>query len=80
MELIDTPNPNAKKILVDHEYEIATYIDQDSSNSEGLAKNLVDIDGVASIFTGPGFLTITKEEFANWETINNDILNKLDTI
>ncbi len=80
MELIDTPNPNAKKILVDHEYEIATYIDQDSSNIEGLAKNLVEIDGVASIFTGPGFLTITKEQFANWETINNDILNKLDTI
>ena len=80
MELIDTPNPNAKKILVDHEYEIATYIDQDSRNIEGLAKNLVDIDGVASIFTGPGFLTITKEQFANWETINNDILNKLDTI
>ena len=80
MELIDTPNPNAKKILVDHEYEIATYIDQDSSSSEGLAKNLVEIDGVASIFTGPGFLTITKEGFANWETINNDILNKLDTI
>ena len=80
MELIDTPNPNAKKILVDHEYEIATYIDQDSSNIEGLAKNLVEIDGVASIFTGPAFLTITKEEFANWETNNNDILNKLDTI
>ena len=80
MELIDTPNPNAKKILVDHEYEIATYIDQDSSNIEGLAKNLVEIDGVASIFTGPGFLTITKEQFANWETINNDILNKFDTM
>ena len=80
MELIDTPNPNAKKILVDHEYEIATYIDQDSSSGEGLAKNLVEIDGVASIFTGPGFLTITKEDFADWETINNDILNKLDTI
>ena len=26
MELIDTPNPNAKKILVNHDYEIATYI------------------------------------------------------
>jgi len=80
MELIDTPNPNAKKILVDHEYEIATYIDQDSSNSEGLAKNLLEIDGVATIFTGPGFLTITKEEFANWENISDDILNKFDTI
>ncbi len=80
MELIDTPNPNAKKILVDHEYEIATYIDKDSSNSEGLAKNLVEINGVASIFTGPGFLTLTKEESADWESINTDILNKFDTI
>jgi len=80
MELIDTPNPNAKKILVDHEYEIAKYIDHDSSDAQGLAKDLIEINGIASIFTGPGFLTLTKEEFANWESINTDILNKFDTI
>ena len=80
MELIDTPNPNAKKILVDHDYEIAKYINQDSSGAEGLAKDLIEINGVASIFTGPGFLTLTKEESADWETINTDILNKFDTI
>ena len=40
MELIDTPNPNAKKILVEHDYEIATYIIQDSRNIEGVAKML----------------------------------------
>ena len=80
MELIDTPNPNAKKILVDHDYEIAIYIDQESNDSEGLAKDLIEISGVASIFTGPGFLTLTKEELADWETINTDILNKFDTI
>ena len=80
MELIDTPNPNAKKILIDHEYEIATYINQDSSDAEGLAKVLVEVDGVATIFTGPGFLTLTKEELADWETIKTDILNKFDTI
>ena len=80
MELIDTPNPNAKKILVDHDYEIATYINEDSSGAEGLAKDLIKINGVASIFTGPGFLTLTKEELADWEAINTDILNKFDTI
>ena len=80
MELIDTPNPNAKKILIDHEYEIAVYINQDSSDTEGLAKKLIEIDGVSSIFTGPGFLTLTKEEKADWDTINKDILNKFDTI
>ena len=80
MELIDTPNPNAKKILVDHDYEIATYINQDSSNVEGIAKKLIEINGVDSIFTGPGFLTLTREESADWKAINDDILNKFDTM
>ena len=80
MELIDTPNPNAKKILVDHEYEIAIYINQDSSNLAGIAKKLIEIQGVNSIFTGPGFLTLTREESADWESINKDILNKFDTM
>ena len=80
MELIDTPNPNAKKILVDHDYEIATYIKQDSNNVEGIAKKLISINGVDSIFTGPGFLTLTIEESVDWEAINDDILNKFDTM
>ena len=80
MELIDTPNPNAKKILVDHNYEIATYINQDSNNVVGIAKKLIEINGVDSIFTGPGFLTLTREESVDWETINEDILNKFDTM
>ena len=80
MELIDTPNPNAKKILVDHDYEIATYIKENSNNVEGIAKKLIEINGVDSIFTGPGFLTLTKEESAEWEAIIDDILNKFDTM
>ena len=39
-----------------------------------------EINGVVSIFTGPGFLTLTKEESADWKTINTDILNKFDTM
>ena len=80
MELIDTPNPNAKRILVDHDYEIATYINQDSNNVVGIAKKLIEINGVDSIFTGPGFLTLTREESADWKAINHDILNKFDTM
>ena len=80
MELIDTPNPNAKKILVNHDYEIATYINTNSIGVEGIAKELTEINGVDSIFTGPGFLTLTKEESADWGDINTDILNKFDTI
>ena len=80
MELIDTPNPNAKKILVDHDYEIATYINHDSNDVGGIAKKLIEINGVDSIFTGPGFLTLTREGSADWEAINDDIINKFDTM
>ena len=80
MELIDTPNPNAKKILVEHDYEIAIYINRDNQEVGGIAKLLIDVNGVESIFTGPGFLTLTKEENGDWNIINNDILNKFDTI
>ena len=80
MELIDTPNPNAKKVLIEHDYEIATYIKKESENIIGVAKDLIEVDGILSIFTGPGFLTITKDESSDWNMINNDILNKFDTI
>jgi len=80
MELIDTPNPNAKKILVEHNYEVATYINKESESVGGVAQLLIEINGVDSVFTGPGFLTITRDENADWDTINNDILNKFDTM
>ena len=80
MELIDTPNPDAKKILVEHNYEVSIYINQESEGVGGVAKLLIQINGVDSVFTGPGFLTITKDKNADWDTINNDILNKFDTM
>ena len=80
MELIDTPNPNAKKILVDHEYEIAIYINKENTEDVGIGKLLIEINGIDSVFAGPGFLTVTREENFSWESINNDILNKFDTI
>ena len=80
MELIDTPNPNAKKVIIKHDYEIGINIKNDNSGIKGVAKDLIEVDGVASIFTGPNFLTVTKEEAADWGSINKDILNKFDTI
>ena len=80
MDLIDTPNPNAKKVLVEHDYEIAIYINKESQEISGVAKQLIEVDGVESIFTGPGFLTLTKAEDGYWNIINSDILNKFDTI
>ena len=80
MQLIDTPNPNAKKLIYIHNFEIAIYLSSENSNNDTLVEGLLKIDGVKSIFTGPGFLTITKEEKAEWNSISNDINNNFDKL
>ncbi len=67
MELIDTPNPNAKKIVT-------------NLSENDLPENLNKIKGVSSVFFGPGFITITKEENTEWELINQDIINIFDKL
>ena len=67
MELIDTPNPNAKKILFDQQ-------------TEDVSKSLKEVEGISSVFVGPGFLTITKENNFEWEAITEEILNIFDRL
>ena len=67
MELIDTPNPNAKKIEADI---------QDNE----IIKNFNSVEGVSSVFLGPGFVTITKYEDVSWELITQDIINIFDKL
>ena len=65
MELIDTPNPNAKKLLFDQK-------------SDDVLKSLEKVDGISSVFVGPGFITVTKEDNFDWIKITEDILNIFD--
>ena len=67
MELIDTPNPNAKKILTDLDESL-------------LLNDLNNIDGISSVFFGPGFITISKLEDAKWEIITQEINNIFDKL
>ena len=67
MELIDTPNPNAKKIVTDIQ-------------SDDISKNLNEIEGILSVFFGPGFITIIKEDNIQWELITQDIVNIFDKL
>ena len=77
MELIDTPNPNAKKVVID-QTELVQFDSEIEQND--LSKNLYKIEGVSSVFFGPGFVTITKEEGVGWESINQDITNIFDKL
>ena len=71
MQLLDTPNPNAKKILIDLNVE-----NQQSLVTDELNK----IEGVSSVFFGPGFVTITKDENVQWEMLNQNIINIFDKL
>ena len=65
MELIDTPNPNAKKIVVD------------ISETE-ISKELNKIGGVSSVFFGPGFITIMKKENIEWDEIKHIVISLIN--
>tara|TARA_B100000941_G_C28262350_1_gene427243 strand:+ start:416 stop:649 length:234 start_codon:yes stop_codon:yes gene_type:complete len=67
MELIDTPNPNAKKI------EIVV-------NENEVSEKLNNVNGISSIFFGPGFVTVTKEDNKDWKSITEDIVNIFDKL
>tara|TARA_B100000131_G_scaffold206866_1_gene198973 strand:- start:772 stop:987 length:216 start_codon:yes stop_codon:yes gene_type:complete len=71
MELIDTPNPNAKKILI-------SFNNDDTQNI--ISNKLDEIEGISSVFFGPGFITISKNQNIQWETINQDIISIFDKL
>ena len=80
MELIETPNPNAKKIEIKHGLEVGTIIKSTSDENSELCNKLISVSGINTIFVGPDFLTVTKDENSNWDSINHDILTQFDKI
>ena len=72
MEFIDTPNPNAKKIVLEHSYETSIYLNRKGSYSPEI-NYLLSHEGVKNIFTGPDFLTISKNENYSWDDIIKDL-------
>ena len=67
MDLIDTPNQTAKKVMTD-------------LGDDKLKNALTAIKGVSSVFFGPNFVTITKDENVEWESLSQDIINIFDKL
>ena len=80
MELIDTPNPNAKKIIIEHQFGISEYLNSENINNDGRFSYLLEIEDIDSVFTGPGFLTIMKKSESQWDVIKEDIKNNFDKL
>ena len=80
MQLITTPNPNARKIEIEHGLDFGTVIKSTSDKNSTLCDQLISISGISTIFAGPGFLTLTKEENSDWDSINHDIVTQFDKL
>jgi hypothetical protein len=80
MELIDTPNPNAKKIIIEHQFGISEYLNSKNIDNDDRFSYLLEIEGIDSVFTGPDFLTIMKKSESQWDVIKEDIKNNFDKL
>ena len=83
MQLITTPNPNAKKIEIEHGldgwYSHQTTSD-DVENNTLCSASFQVFRSISTIFAGPGFPNITKEEEIDWDSINHDIVTQFDKL
>lgn len=65
-----TPNPNSMKLNLDKNVgATTTYTIEDIDACPDYVKNLLEIEGVKSIFVCHDFLTLNKDPRANWKTI-----------
>ena len=80
MEFITAPNPNALKIDTSHNLEVGTVIQSSSDTNDKLCSLLINIEEINTIFVGPDFLTLTKKEDADWDSIKADIAGQFDKL
>jgi hypothetical protein len=65
-----TPNPNSLKISFDRKLREAgsvTYDSVESAKKDPLARELLRIPGIRSVFVLNDFVTVTKEPASSWD-------------
>jgi len=80
MQLLNTPNPNAKKLLIKHDQVTGENLNLKNFQPDQIEYKLLNLDGIDSIFVGPDFYTLLKNNDADWNAILKDINNILDKI
>ena len=80
MQLLDTPNPNAKKLLIKHDQVTGENLNLKNFQPDQIEYKLLNLDGIDSIFVGPDFYTLLKNNDSDWNAILKDINNILDKI
>lgn len=77
-----TPNQDALKFVPGRDIlgpnaPSIEFLSGRDANQSPLAKKLFSVDGVKTIFYGPDFLTVTKNEEAQWPTLKPEIFSLL---
>ena len=73
MEIFETPNPNAIKIVLKHSLESGMNITDVDQVDEPLINRIMELEGIVSIFSGPDFITVMKQDNSEWESIKSNI-------
>ncbi|KAK1149538.1 hypothetical protein N8T08_005087 [Aspergillus melleus] len=82
----NTPNPDALKFIPNHRVlpedfptSFLEYLSPRSTlappHPSPLAANLMNVDGITSVFYGPEFITVTKASDANWAHIKPEVFS-----
>ncbi|KAN0063476.1 hypothetical protein ACQY0O_003923 [Thecaphora frezii] len=75
-----TPNEDSLKFLPGQQVMqsgTAEFLDARSSMRSPLAKQLMQIPGVVSVFYGPDFVTVSKDAQHNWSTLKPEIYSAI---
>jgi len=75
-----TPNPATLKFLPGRAVMKSGTLDcptPESAKQSPLAERLFDIDGVAGVFLGADFITVTKAHDVEWQTIKPRVLGQI---
>ena len=76
-----TPNPNAAKFTVNRTLvqggPSKSYFEPETAKDDPLAKALFAVDGVESLLIAEDFITVTKTESAEWDTLVPQIENAI---
>jgi Fe-S cluster biogenesis protein NfuA len=75
-----TPNPNTLKYVVNQtllEKGAVNFTSKEQTEKAPLARKLFDVIGVVGVMIGKNFITITKGEEGDWESLNNGVMETL---
>ncbi len=79
LEILVTPNPNAKKFILDAAVssQPLSFFSAAAAKDHAVASKLFAIPGVTNLLLLGDFVTVSKEAEARWETIAGQVVKIL---